>query len=261
MGLHTDLADLEAKENQLDDLIKNAELHLKLLNEDKSCAYVTYQDLRSIHKFANQTVMAIKAPPEAKLQVPHPSEAMQIHMKSDRGEIEVFLCPEEEALSHFGASASVLTSEESATEDNDSDAAALPSPIKIKQEVNDHLDSTPTNRAFSTPNQMAASNHQTWEEGDDQAIKNVLIFESEDLGPIGNRFQQQTVDQEHHDNTLTNNMGVTTPQAQLPHSLTTNPGEVETGLLQLEPPLTSSEYSFSLDEQENLNDLFDSLPF
>ena len=126
-------------------------------------------------------------------------QGMQIHMKSDRGEIEVFLCPEEEALnSHFGASASVLTSEESATEDNDSDAVALPSPIKIKQEVNDHLDSTPTNRAFSTPNQMAASNHQTWEEGDDQAIKNVLIFESEDLGPIGNRFQQQTVDQEHH---------------------------------------------------------------
>ena len=72
--LHTDLADLEAKENQLDDLIKNAELHLKLLNEDKSSAYVTYQDLRSIRRFAKQTVMAIKAPPEAKLQVPHPSE-------------------------------------------------------------------------------------------------------------------------------------------------------------------------------------------
>ena len=72
--LHTDLADLEAKENQLDDLIKNAELHLKLLNEDKSSAYVTYQDLRSIHRFTNQTVMVIKAPPEAKLQVPHPSE-------------------------------------------------------------------------------------------------------------------------------------------------------------------------------------------
>ena len=35
----------------------------------------------------------------------------------------------------------------------------------------------------------------------------------------------------------------------------------EEGLLQLEPPLTSSEYSFSLDDQENLNDLFDSLPF
>merc|ERR1712223_1919671 len=125
--LHTDLADLEAKENQLDDLIKNAELHLKLLNEDKSSAYVTYQDLRSIHKFSNQTVMAIKAPPEAKLQVPHPSEGMQIHMKSDRGEIEVFLCPEEEALSHFG-----VPSEESATEDTDSEAT-INSPLKIKK--------------------------------------------------------------------------------------------------------------------------------
>ena len=41
--LHTDLADLEAKENQLDDLIRNAELQLKLLNEDKTNAYVTYQ--------------------------------------------------------------------------------------------------------------------------------------------------------------------------------------------------------------------------
>merc|ERR1719184_279880 len=43
--LHTDLADLAAKEKQLDDLIKNAELQLKLLNEDKTNAYVTYQDL------------------------------------------------------------------------------------------------------------------------------------------------------------------------------------------------------------------------
>jgi transcription factor E2F2 len=67
-------ADLEAKENQLDDLIRNAELQLKLLNEDKTNAYVTYQDLRSVARFKNQTVMAIKAPPEAKLQVPHPSE-------------------------------------------------------------------------------------------------------------------------------------------------------------------------------------------
>ena len=29
------------------------------------------------------------------------------------------------------------------------------------------------------------------------------------------------------------------------------------GLLSLEPPLSSSEYNFSLDDQENLNDLFE----
>ena len=63
---------------QLDDLIRNAELQLKLLNEDKRNAYVTYQDLRSVPRFKNQTVMAINAPPEAKLQVPHPSEVIII---------------------------------------------------------------------------------------------------------------------------------------------------------------------------------------
>lgn len=94
--LHTDLADLAAKEKQLDDLIKNAELQLKLLNEDKTDAYVTYQDLRSVARFKNQTVLAIKAPPEAKLHVPHPSEGLQIYMQSDRGEIEVYLCQDEE---------------------------------------------------------------------------------------------------------------------------------------------------------------------
>lgn len=72
--LHTDLADLDAKERQLDDLIKNAELQLKLLNEDKTHAYVTVQDLRSVGRFSNQEVLAIKAPPEAKLHVPPPSD-------------------------------------------------------------------------------------------------------------------------------------------------------------------------------------------
>ena len=52
--------------------------------------------------------MAIKAPPEAKLQVPHPSEGMQIYMQSDRGEIEVFLCPDEENLGAVGSGSSPL---------------------------------------------------------------------------------------------------------------------------------------------------------
>ena len=34
-------------------------------------------------------------------------------------------------------------------------------------------------------------------------------------------------------------------------------GPASDGLLPLEPPLSSSDYSFSLDDQENLNDLFD----
>ena len=50
-------------------------------------------------RFKNQTIIAIKAPPEAKLHVPHPSDGLQIYMSSETGEIEVFLCPEEETRS------------------------------------------------------------------------------------------------------------------------------------------------------------------
>jgi len=95
----SDIDKLIAQEHQLDDLIRNTELGIKLLNDDKQYAYVSYQDLRNVPRFKNQTVMAIKAPPEAKLHVPHPSDGLKIYMSSETGEIEVFLCPEEESRS------------------------------------------------------------------------------------------------------------------------------------------------------------------
>jgi len=90
---------LEEQEKMLDNLIQNTELQIKLLNQDKQYAYVSYQDLRNVPRFKNQTIIAIKAPPEAKLHVPHPSDGLQIYMSSETGEIEVFLCPEEETRS------------------------------------------------------------------------------------------------------------------------------------------------------------------
>ncbi|NWS10617.1 E2F2 factor, partial [Pachyramphus minor] len=59
-------------------------------------AYVTYQDLRAISSFQEQTVIAVKAPPETQLEVPDFSEdTFQLHLKSTNGPIEVYLCPEE----------------------------------------------------------------------------------------------------------------------------------------------------------------------
>ncbi|NWZ51345.1 E2F2 factor, partial [Haliaeetus albicilla] len=59
-------------------------------------AYVTYQDLRTISNFQEQTVIAVKAPPETQLEVPDFSEDnLQLHLKSTNGPIEVYLCPEE----------------------------------------------------------------------------------------------------------------------------------------------------------------------
>ena len=41
-------------------------------------------------------VLCIKAPPDTKLQVPDPSEGFQMLLKSTRGAIDCYLCPESE---------------------------------------------------------------------------------------------------------------------------------------------------------------------
>ncbi|XP_027722827.1 transcription factor E2F1 [Vombatus ursinus] len=98
--LAKDLHHLQEAERQLDDLIQMCTVQLKLLTEDadnQHLAYVTCQDLRSIADPAEQMVMVIKAPPETQLQAADPAEAYQISLKSSRGPIDVFLCPEESA--------------------------------------------------------------------------------------------------------------------------------------------------------------------
>ncbi|XP_033108590.1 transcription factor E2F3-like [Anneissia japonica] len=98
VNLHADIADLEVREKRIDELIQNATLQLKMLTEDREnqrFAYVTYHDIRNIQSFNDQTVIAIKAPPETRLEVPDPKEGVQIWLKSTKGQIEVYLCPEE----------------------------------------------------------------------------------------------------------------------------------------------------------------------
>lgn len=98
VNLHSELNDLEAQEKRLDELIRNASTQIKTLTEDPEnarYAYVTYHDIRGIQSFEDQTVIAIKAPPETRLEVPDPKESIQIWLKSTRGQIEVYLCPED----------------------------------------------------------------------------------------------------------------------------------------------------------------------
>lgn len=93
-ALKSEVQKLQDRENQLDSLISSAENELRKLNNDKY-GYITYQDLRSINKYKNKTVMAIKAPPNTQLSVPDDDDdKYSILMKSDSGEIEVFLCPD-----------------------------------------------------------------------------------------------------------------------------------------------------------------------
>ena len=60
-GHHTDLADLEAVESKLDNLIAQGKLQLKEQHKDKNHAYISCQYIRSVRHFRDQTILAIKA--------------------------------------------------------------------------------------------------------------------------------------------------------------------------------------------------------
>lgn len=72
----------------LDEGVKELEAKIRQqLNAEG--AYVTYHDIKSY--FNDQIVIAVKAPPETRLEV---NESLQIWMKSENGQIEVYLCPQ-----------------------------------------------------------------------------------------------------------------------------------------------------------------------
>ncbi|XP_071331580.1 transcription factor E2F1 [Trachinotus anak] len=96
--LQKEVCDLTEAEEQLDELISKCNLQLRLLTEDpqnKKLGYVRCQDLRKSFDSPDQLVMVIRAPPETQMQVSEPSEGYQVSLRSTRGPIDVFLCPED----------------------------------------------------------------------------------------------------------------------------------------------------------------------
>ncbi|NXO27994.1 E2F2 factor, partial [Cisticola juncidis] len=109
--LRGELAELARTERILDQLMQDCALQIQQLADNETnhrypffsytsslstLAYVTYQDLCAISSFQEQTVIAVKAPPETQLEVPDFSqENFHLHLKSTNGPIEVYLCPEE----------------------------------------------------------------------------------------------------------------------------------------------------------------------
>lgn len=133
--LQFEMADYESKENVIDELIEHCSKQLKMLTEDpekSKYAYVTYHDIRSIESLDDQTVMAVKAPPETRLEVPDMSKNIQIWLKSNSQAIEVYLCPDDvkkepeednhvnEASSNHSSSSSGSASDEHLSEDSTS---------------------------------------------------------------------------------------------------------------------------------------------
>lgn len=107
VNLHHDIEDLKLSESRLDELIAECQQEMKQCSAAKHInrhSYVTYQDIRGIQDFNDKTVIAIKAPPETKLEVPDPAESIQIWLKSSNGPIDVYLCPESNKENHVPSS-------------------------------------------------------------------------------------------------------------------------------------------------------------
>nr|XP_060640603.1 transcription factor E2F2 [Anolis sagrei ordinatus] len=98
-SLRKELTEVSRIERMLDKLIHECTLQLKHLTDDgtnQRLAYVTYQDIRAISNFSEQTVIVVRAPPETRLEVPDVCEEnVQLHLQSSNGPIDVYLCPEE----------------------------------------------------------------------------------------------------------------------------------------------------------------------
>ena len=106
---------------------------------------------------------------------------MQIHMQCDNGEIEVFLCPEEESASGSPSNAGSGASSSEEMTDTESEA----SPMKPLHQMA-HPPSPPPRLDLDEESRSS----------DIGQIRNVLISASEDFGPVGQKLQLQTLDQD-----------------------------------------------------------------
>jgi len=82
---------LKQKENQMDSLIVNLKENFSK-QMDQKYAYVTCQDLNGIDSFKDQLLITLRVPAESKLTIPATKLPREIHFKSDKGEIEAFVC-------------------------------------------------------------------------------------------------------------------------------------------------------------------------
>uniref|UniRef100_A0A670Y8L0 E2F transcription factor 2 n=1 Tax=Pseudonaja textilis TaxID=8673 RepID=A0A670Y8L0_PSETE len=156
-GLRQELTELSKHEKVLDKLIQESSLQLKHLTEDETnqrypferwVAYVTYQDIRAISNFNEQTVIVVRAPPETRLEVPEVCENVQLHLRSTNGPIEVYLCPEEvleespkNKVLHLGKKNQKYTYRLGETRLNSKDGLLEP-PQHLLQQTEDQLPST-----------------------------------------------------------------------------------------------------------------------
>ncbi|XP_034531753.1 transcription factor E2F2 isoform X2 [Notolabrus celidotus] len=222
-ALRRELGALEREERSLDELIHSSTAQLKQLTEyddNQRLGYVTYQDIRSIGSLKDQTVIAVKAPADTKLEVPDTAGgSLQIYLKSKNGPIEVYLCPEEGL----------------------EDASPVKSAVTPKKEFpQTHCASTPTPMgppSYCVKDEPVESNISTAAPAASSAAASTSsLLDVEGLLGLPPSLLQMTED-------------------QLPcTSFTSDPN---TPFVSFSPPLDHDDYLWSLEDGEGVSDFFD----
>ncbi|KAL1193086.1 Transcription factor E2FC [Cardamine amara subsp. amara] len=99
--LKLEVESMRSEESRLDDLIRERKEALRSLEEDEYCRrymFMTEEDITSLPRFQNQTLLAIKAPTASYIEVPDPDEVMsfpqrqyRMVIRSRMGPIDVYL--------------------------------------------------------------------------------------------------------------------------------------------------------------------------
>ncbi|XP_053204466.1 transcription factor E2F3-like [Panonychus citri] len=234
MDMEKENAMLEEKEKSLDEAIKKLTGELQKASEDeenRKYLYVTYRDMRYIKEFADQTVIAIKAPSETKLEVPDPAESLQIWLKSDRGEIEVYLCPDDDGTTQPEEGKGKLTHAES----------VVKTEVKTDISVDTGIGSSLKSNLASETDDFGSTSGQ-----------NYLIAIQDHTYGISKSMASSS-----HDTLMTSSTTddlLSSPIASRSMSVVS-----ELPFLHLEPPLSEEDYNFALEESEGIADLFDEM--
>ncbi|CAA0277184.1 unnamed protein product [Arabidopsis thaliana] len=97
--LKSEVESMQSEESRLDDLIRERQEALRSLEEDDYCRrymFMTEEDITSLPRFQNQTLLAIKAPTASYIEVPDPDEMSfpqqyRMVVRSRMGPIDVYL--------------------------------------------------------------------------------------------------------------------------------------------------------------------------
>ncbi|KAF6717793.1 Transcription factor E2F2 [Oryzias melastigma] len=236
--LRRELVDLDRAERSLDDLIQSSTAKLKQLTEYKDSqrlGYVTYQDIRSIASLRDQTVIAVKAPAETKLEVPDAAgqAALQIYLKSKNGPIEVYLCPEE-GLEDASPVKSILNTSKASPQSLGPPPEPLSCSIK-KEPAEFPVKAAPAELlSCSIKKEPAESSESTPAPA---ATSSTSLLDVEGLLGLPPSLLQITED-------------------QLPGTSFTS--DANTPFVSFSPPLDHDDYLWSLEDGEGVSDFFDS---